>query len=132
MADGRFGHRIACWSEGQVPTPRMFWEKRLQTIENKGRERGKERKERYKRLQAAENMGFATETRRHRSPEQTETPPSPGVFVSAYSKGVTGEASVSAECKGLICTKIVQNATCHGSVESKGVTGTTWRRVYWR
>ena len=47
----------------------MFWKKRLQTIENKGRERGKERKERYKRLQAAENMGFASETRRHRSGE---------------------------------------------------------------
>jgi hypothetical protein len=47
----------------------VFWEKRLQTIENKGRERGKERKERYKRLQAAENMGFATETWRHRGEE---------------------------------------------------------------
>ena len=107
----------------------MFCEKRLQTIENKGRERGKERKERYKRLQAAENMGFATETRRHRGPKQTETPPSPGVFVSAYSKGVTGEASVSADCKGLICTKMVQNARCHGSAESKGVRGAAGWRV---
>jgi hypothetical protein len=47
----------------------VFWKKRLQTIENKGRECGKERKERYKRLQAAENMGFAAETWRHRSGE---------------------------------------------------------------
>jgi hypothetical protein len=47
----------------------VFWKKRLQTIENKGRERGKEHKERYKRLQAAENMGFATETWRHRGEE---------------------------------------------------------------
>ncbi len=101
----------------------MFREKRLQTIENKGRERGKERKERYKRLQAAENMGFATETRRHRGPERAETPPSPGVFVSADSKGVTAGASVSADSKGVICTKMVQNARFRGSAESKGVRG---------
>jgi hypothetical protein len=101
----------------------VFWEKRLQTIENKGRERGKERKERYKRLQAAENMGFATETRRHRGPEQADRPPSPGVFVSAHSKGVTGGVSVSADSKGLICTKMGQNASVRGSAESKGVRG---------
>jgi hypothetical protein len=29
----------------------VFWKKRLQTIENKGREGEKEREERYKRLQ---------------------------------------------------------------------------------
>jgi len=57
-------------SVGVPPTPRVFWEKRLQTIENKGRERGKERKERYKRLQAAENMGFATEALRRRDPDR--------------------------------------------------------------
>ncbi len=107
----------------------MFREKRLQTIENKGRERGKERKERYKRLQAAENMGFATETRRHKGPEQAETPPSPGIFVSADSKGVAGGVSVSADCKGLICTKMVQNARLHGSAESKGVRGPGSGRV---
>jgi hypothetical protein len=45
----------------------VSWEKRLQTIENKERECGKERKERYKRLQAAENMGFAAETGSRRS-----------------------------------------------------------------
>ncbi len=107
----------------------MFREKRLQTIENKGRDRGKERKERYKRLQAAENMGFATETRRHKGPEQAETPPSPGIFVSADSKGVAGGVSVSADCKGLICTKMVQNARLHGSAESKGVRGPGSGRV---
>ena len=106
----------------------MFCEKRLQTIENKGRERGKEREERYKRLQAAENMRFATETRRHRGPEQAEAPPSPGVFVSADSKGVAGAMSVSADSKGVICTKMVQNASVRGSAESKGVKGAAaWR-----
>jgi len=55
-----------------------------------------------------------------------DTPP-PVFFVSAYSKGVTREVSVSAESKGLICPKIVQNARFHGSAESKGVTGATWR-----
>jgi hypothetical protein len=48
----------------------VFWEKRLQPIENKGREREKERKERYKRLQAAENMRFATEALRPRDPDR--------------------------------------------------------------
>jgi hypothetical protein len=33
----------------------VFWEKRLQAIENKGSERRKERKETTKRLQAAAN-----------------------------------------------------------------------------
>jgi hypothetical protein len=56
-------------SVGVPPTP-VFWEKRLQTIENKGRERGKERKERYKRVQTAENMGFATEALRRRDPDR--------------------------------------------------------------
>src|SRR6266478_2825776 len=56
------------------------------------------------------------------------TPP-PGVFVSAYSKGVTGQASVSAECKGLIRTKMVQNSEYHGSAESKGVRGAAGWRV---
>src|ERR1700682_1285092 len=48
--------------------------------------------------------------------------PPPGVFVSAESKGVTRGVSVSADSKGLICTKIVQNARFHGSAESKGVS----------
>jgi hypothetical protein len=43
------------------PPTRVFWEKRLQTIENKGSECRKERKETTKRLQVSENMGFATE-----------------------------------------------------------------------
>jgi hypothetical protein len=41
----------------------VFLQKRLQAIENKGKERGKEHKETSKRLQASENMGFATPTR---------------------------------------------------------------------
>jgi hypothetical protein len=52
--------------EEDAPHPRVFWQKRLQTIEKKGRECAKERKEKPKRLQTAENMGFATEAQRHR------------------------------------------------------------------
>src|ERR1700756_2428779 len=37
----------------RVPPPRVFWEKRLEVIENKGDEGGKEGKERCKRLQPA-------------------------------------------------------------------------------
>ncbi len=48
-------------------------------------------------------------------------PDPPGVFVSADPKGVAGGVSVSADSKGLICTKIVQNARFRGSAESKGV-----------
>src|SRR6266478_5693191 len=43
--------------------PPVFCEKRLQTIENKGRECRKERKETGKRRQMPENNGFATPTR---------------------------------------------------------------------
>jgi hypothetical protein len=39
----------------------VFLEKRLQTIENKGNECGKESKETTKRPQAVERDGFATE-----------------------------------------------------------------------
>jgi hypothetical protein len=42
------------------PPPRVFSEKRLQTIENKGNERGKEHKETTKRLQAAANKRVGT------------------------------------------------------------------------
>jgi hypothetical protein len=34
--------------------------------------------------------------------------------------------SVSAESKGLICTKMVQNWGLRGSAESKGVRGVVW------
>jgi len=54
-------------------------------------------------------------------------PPTPGVYVSADSKEVTGVVSVSADSKELIFTKIVQNARFYGSEESKGVTGGRWR-----
>jgi hypothetical protein len=42
----------------------VFLEKRLQTIENKGNECGKENKETTKRPQALEKDGFATEAQR--------------------------------------------------------------------
>jgi hypothetical protein len=38
----------------RTPHPRVFWQKRLQTIENKRQEYAKERKERPKRLQVLE------------------------------------------------------------------------------
>src|SRR5260370_18916873 len=43
------------WVERGHPPPRVFWEKRLEMIENKGQRRGKEGKERCKRLQAADS-----------------------------------------------------------------------------
>ena len=62
--------------DGTRPPTRVFWEKRLQTIENKGNECRKERKETTKRLQAPENMGFATEALRRRGAERDlGTPP---------------------------------------------------------
>ncbi len=47
----------------RVPHTRVFSGKRLQAIENKGRECRKERKETGKRQQMPENNGFATPTR---------------------------------------------------------------------
>jgi len=76
------------------------------------------------RLQMLENNGFVAETQ-----WGTELAEPPCVFVSAYSKGVTGGVSVSADSKGLICTKMVQNARGHGSAESKGVRDAAWSRI---
>ena len=49
-------------------------------------------------------------------------PPSPPFFGTAHSKGVTASLSVSAESKGLICTKIVQNLWVLGTAHSKGLS----------
>jgi hypothetical protein len=69
---------------GGHPPPRVFWEKRLQALENKGNECGKERKETTKRRQAAENMGFATEPRlpagQVRRAQRRRTPPTPSIL----------------------------------------------------
>ncbi len=43
-----------------VPPTRVFWEKRLQAVENKGNECGKERKETPKRRQAGANTGVGS------------------------------------------------------------------------
>src|SRR5260370_28402769 len=43
------------WVERGYPPPRVFWKKRLEMIENKGQRRGKEGKERGKRLQPADS-----------------------------------------------------------------------------
>ena len=50
-----------------------------------------------------------------------DTPP-PWFFGTAHSKGVSYQPFVSAESKGLICTKIVQNRKSLGSAESKGLS----------
>jgi hypothetical protein len=90
----------------------VFCEKRLQTIENKGWERGKECEERHKRLQAAENMGFVPQRHGDTEALNKRRHSIPAVFVSAYSKGVTRGVSVSAD--------------------SKGVRGAGWWRIYLR
>jgi hypothetical protein len=61
--------------------------KRLQVIENKERECGKERKEGTKRLQVSEYMGFATPsgsgqapTQSHRLKIESLHPDTPGVL----------------------------------------------------
>jgi hypothetical protein len=63
--------------EGRVDTPtRVFSEKRLQTIENKGNERRKGRKETTRRLQAAANKRVGRfehpRTGKRRNTEATE------------------------------------------------------------
>jgi hypothetical protein len=50
----------------------VFCKKRLQAVENKGRECRKERKETTKRLQVAEDMRFAARARRHRGEEASK------------------------------------------------------------
>jgi len=55
----------------RYPPPRVFGQKRLQVIENKGKECGKERKERTKRLQVSEYMGFATPSGSGQAPTQS-------------------------------------------------------------
>src|SRR5467141_4999950 len=57
------------------------------------------------------------------------TPPPSPFFVSAYSKGLTRVQSVSADSKGLICTKIVQNPILLGSAHSKGLSRGDKRRT---
>jgi hypothetical protein len=48
----------------------VFWQKRLQALENKGSQCRKEHKETTKRLQVSENMGFATPTGSGQAPAQ--------------------------------------------------------------
>ena len=53
--------------------------------------------------------------------------PLPPVSVSAHSKGLTRGPSVSAESKGLICPKMVQNPRRLGSAHSKGFSSESER-----
>ncbi len=110
-----------CW--GTPTPPGCFAERGSKLLKRKDGGRRK----RAKRLQTLESNGFTTETQQ--GTELGGDTPSPGVFVSVHSKGVTREVSVSADSKRLICTKIVQNARFRGSAESKGVRGAAWRRV---
>jgi hypothetical protein len=48
--------------------------------------------------------------------------PSPLFFVTAHSKGVMTWLSVSADSKGLICTKIVHNLLVPGTAHSKDLS----------
>ena len=50
--EARSAYDCARGPRGSSPPPRVFWEKRLQAIENKGNESRKERKETTKRRQA--------------------------------------------------------------------------------
>jgi hypothetical protein len=58
----------------------VFWEKRLQAVENKEREVEKESKERPKRLQIDENTGDATESPRESSERGRSEGYTPGQF----------------------------------------------------
>src|SRR5579859_2637888 len=49
-------------------------------------------------------------------------PPPPPFFGTVHSKGVAAALSVSAESKGLICTKMVQNLGVLGTAHSKGLS----------
>ena len=75
-----------------VTTPtRVFWQKRLQALENKGSECRKERKKTTKRLQGSENTGFATEDRDAELRIGSVHPHTPGVLYGCERKGVAGK-----------------------------------------
>jgi len=82
----------------RVPHPRVFSEKRLQTIENKGRECRKERKETGERQQMPESNGFATPAGSGTEAQSSEgdwrlVPPHPGGNGDrCQDKGVAGKA----------------------------------------
>src|SRR5216684_3170522 len=56
-------------------------------------------------------------------------PPLPPFFVTAHSKRLTPRLSASAESKGLICTKIVQNSEYLGTAHSKRLSRKKIRRT---
>jgi len=56
-------------------------------------------------------------------------PPPPPFFGTVHCKGVMAIVSVSAESKGLICTKIVQNLGVLGTAHSKGLSRCELKRV---
>ncbi len=76
----------------------MFWEKRLQAIENKGKERRKERKETGKRQQTPENNGFeagagsCAEAQSSEGDWEACTPTPGGNGDRCQNKGVAGKA----------------------------------------
>ena len=73
------------------PPTRVFWQKRLQVVENKEWEAEKERKEIPKRLQVNENKGKVScdELR-----EKLEDPTPPGFCTDVKRKGLRGKGFV--------------------------------------
>src|ERR1700686_4330369 len=70
---GTFRIRGALYTD-TLPNPPVFWQKRLQTLENKGNGWEKREARENKRLQAAEKIGF-------------DTPPGPGQRPALRHKG---------------------------------------------
>jgi len=90
---GAYDGGSAAWRGSvEVPPTRVFSKKRLQVIENNGKLCGKERKERAKRLQTAENMGFAIEAQRHRVENWKPAPHAPGQLRSLSRKRGCGKS----------------------------------------
>jgi hypothetical protein len=124
----------------------VFWQKRLQPVENKGNECRKERKETTKRLQVSENMGFATEA--HRGTEvkiEVCTPTPPGVLCGCETKGVaekgicklliTGGLQIDGGKRGICKLMKTREAEVLGNGKWRVLSG-EWRslegRRYWR
>jgi hypothetical protein len=86
------------------PPPGVFWEKRLQAIENKGNECGKDRKETTKRLQADANKRVEMFEGLKVRTEPKDGPTLPGVLDGCENKEVAGKGI----CK-VMKTKAGQN-----------------------
>jgi hypothetical protein len=81
------------------PPPPVFWQKSPESIENKGKTCGKERKERTKSPQAAESMRFAAETTERQDTEPLDGRDgwgdTRGFCMDVNPKGLRGKGFVS-------------------------------------